>query len=201
MKETIKKQIEFISELEKLKLVYRKNGILDGSRQENSAEHSWHVAIMALLLEDYASDQIDMLKLVKMLLVHDVVEIDAGDNWLYSKKEYEHIQRNEAEAAVRIFGLLPEKQRDEYLMLWREFEAQKTPEAQFAKVIDALHPLLNHLLTGKENYNPDNLTRSLIYSKKEFIKDISPKLWNITEEFIEKSVEKGLYEDDAWSEK
>lgn len=188
------KQIEFISELEKLKLIYRQNSVLGQERQENSAEHSWHIAIMALILKDSINfDNIDIFKVVKMLLIHDVVEIDAGDNFYLDDSEKPFIQEKETQGANRIFGLLPKTQSKEFNDVWNEFEKEETKEAKFARALDALQPIINHYLTGKENTNKHNLTKEMIISRKKFIKETSEELWEVAEEFINKSVERGLY--------
>ena len=188
------KQIEFISELEKLKLIYRQNSVLGQERQENSAEHSWHIALMAIILKDSIKfNDVDIFKVVKMLLIHDIIEIDAGDNFYLDDSEKEQILKKEIKGAKRIFGLLPQKQSNEFTELWHEFEEVETNEAKFAKAMDALQPVINHYLTGKENTNLHDLTKEMIIARKKFIKDTSEDLWEIAEDFIEKSVEKGLY--------
>ncbi len=194
MTEHLQKSLLFISEMEKLKKVQRRNKTLDSGRFENSAEHSWHVALMAFLLKDYFSEGIDITKVVKMLLIHDVVEIDTGDTFLYHEREKMLVEHREENAAYRLFGLLPAPEKDEYLSLWLEFEDGVTPEAECAAVLDALQPLINHLITRNENENPFGLTWSQVIEKKNFIKSISPELWEVAQNLIIKSVEKGLYE-------
>lgn len=194
--EDLRKQILFINELEKLKLVYRQNGVLDKSRPENSAEHSWHIALMAILLQEHSSaNNIDILKVVKMLLIHDIVEIDTGDTFLYDEENRNNAHIKEEKAALRIFGLLPKKQQEEFIALWNEFEKRKTPEAQFAASMDGLQPLLNRLITTEQNENPHKMTKSAVINNKKFIKDTAPQLWEVAEDVIEKSVDKGLYID------
>jgi len=191
----IEKQLAFIEELEKLKLVYRQNGLLDKSRFENSAEHSWHIALMAVVFQNEAAN-IDLLKVIKMLLIHDIVEIDAGDTFLYDNETSKLQMKKEDDAANRIFGLLPDEQNREFLDLWNEFENCKSDEAKYAKAMDSLQPLLNHYLTAQENFNPAGLRKSEVINKKIFIKDISIPLWELALETINKSVAKGLYIDD-----
>ena len=187
--DSLLRQIDFICEIEKLKGVNRANRTLDG-RRENTAEHSWHVALMALLLQEHAATELDMLKVVTMLLIHDIVEIDAGDTWLYDPNQADKLAA-ETSAAERLYALLPEAQHHEYLDLWREFEAQASDEARFAAAIDGLQPLLNHLLTG--NTRDGVVAIDQVYEKKAFIKDHAPHLWELVEKLIEKSVERGLY--------
>ena len=187
---SLNEQISFIREVEKLKGVNRANRTVDG-RYENSAEHSWHVALMALLLEEHANHPIDMLKVVKLLLIHDIVEIDAGDTWLYETNQESKLDA-ETKAADRLFSLLPSDQKEEYLNLWNEFENRLSEEAKFASAIDGIQPLLNHLLTG----NPEDgiIPVEKVWSKKKYINEYAPKLWGLVEELIVESKSKGLYE-------
>jgi putative hydrolase of HD superfamily len=185
----LREQMSFLREVEKLKGVLRANKTVDG-RYENSAEHSWHVALMALLLEEHASSAIDMLKVIKLLLIHDLVEIDAGDTWLYEENQESKLE-DETKAAIRLFSLLPENQKDEYVMLWHEFESRSTEEAKFASAIDGIQPLLNHVVTG--NLEDGVIPLEKVRSKKMYISEFTPKLWDLVEELIEESVSKGLY--------
>lgn len=149
MKERLKKQIDFILEIDKMKNLYRQTYVLNDDRKENDAEHSWHLAIMAFMLSEYSNHTIDVLKVMKMVLIHDIVEIDAVDTYCYDEKGNTTKAEREETAAQRIFGLLPEDQRDEYYMLWREFEDSKSNEARFAAVLDRLQPLmLNYTKKG-----------------------------------------------------
>jgi len=190
-------KMAFITEIEKLKIVYRQNGVFDKSRFENSAEHSWHVTLMAVLLLDHASlPDLDILKVVKMLLIHDIVEIDAGDTFLYDEEGKTLATEKEKLSAVRIFGLLPKKYNEEFIGLWREFEERQSPEARYAASIDAIQPLLNHLITAEKDSNPYQMTRAKVLDKKAFIQEVSEELWELTRDLIEKSVENGLYSRD-----
>ena len=137
--ERFSKQMEFIVEIDKLKHIERQSALCDGTRQENDSEHSWHIALMAILLSEYANSlNIDQLKVVKMLLIHDLVEIDAGDTFAYDVLGNQDKEKREREAANRIFGILPDDQKEELLSLWEEFEAMTTPEARFASALDKL---------------------------------------------------------------
>ncbi len=180
---------EFLKEIEKLKTVTRGNKTLDG-RQENSAEHSWHVSLMAILLANYACTEIDLLKTVKMLLIHDIVEIDAGDTWLYNEETAEKLHAEEL-AADRIFDLLPREYALEYRGLWHEFECRQTNEAKFASAIDGLQPLLNHVMTGK--VSDGTIPVELVWERKLYIKEFAPRLWDKVEQLINESAAKGLY--------
>ena len=131
-----------------------------------------------------------------MLLIHDVVEIDTGDTFLYDDNEKKLAASAENNAANRLFGLLPDPQKDEYINLWHEFEERQTDEANCAAVIDGLQPLLNHVITGNENENPHEMTKSQVIEKKKFIKEFSPQLWEVAKDLIGKGVMKGLYKDE-----
>jgi putative hydrolase of HD superfamily len=186
--------LDFLNELEKLKIIYRKNNVIDRSRAENSAEHSWHVALMALVFcrhEEFKG--IDLLKTLKMILIHDIVEIDAGDHFVFSQAEISAVEKKERQASERLFGMLPEPLCAEFLGLWREFEERKTAEARLAKSLDAIQPLLNHLTTTDVNENPDNITENQVMRLKQKIKNDSAYLWNIAEYLIGESVAKGIY--------
>lgn len=189
----LEKQISFIFELEKLKTVYRQNGIIGGVRQENSAEHSWHIAVMAILLMEYCKEKIDLLHTLKMLLIHDIVEVYAGDTFLYDTQKREEAKANEKIAADKIFSILPDDQKEDFINTWLEFEACKTPEARYAAVLDNLQPLLNHYYTNNQNIIKKNLKKSQIINKKKFIKDFSEELWDFALNIIEKSTALGLY--------
>lgn len=186
--------LTFISELEKLKAVTRVNKTVDG-RAENSAEHSWHTALMAITLSEYAPTGVDILRVVHMLLIHDVVEIDTGDTFLYDDTGRDAVAADEQKAAERIFSLLPPKKASEFLSLWQEFEEGKTKDASFAKALDALQPLINHPLTRGEGEKIKGVTTSKVITKKRFIKEVSPQLWEMAEDAIERIREKGIWLD------
>ena len=192
--QTLAKQMEFLCEIEKLKIVYRQNIVIDKSRAENSAEHSWHLALMALVLKDHAADQgIDVLRVIKMVLVHDLVEIDAGDTFLYDETGYLDKDERETRAADRIFGLLPDAQGNELKSLWKEFEERKTPDALFAAALDNMQPVINHYLSEGSGIRKHDITVSQIMAKKSFIGEASPELWEYTKEVIGKSEQAGFY--------
>lgn len=179
MTSDLDRKIAFICEVDRLKQVERRTHIIGGSRPENAAEHSWHIALMALVLAGYAQEpNIDLLKVLGMLLVHDIVEIDAGDTFLYdSGREADKVER-ERQAADRLFSILPH-QDDRLLALWLEFEARETPEAKFAQAIDRFHPLLlNHLNAGK-GVLTEGKTFSVaeVVARNSHIKDGAPALW------------------------
>lgn len=189
----LQQQIDFIQEIEKLKTVTRKNLTLDNKRPENSAEHSWHVTIMAVLLCEYSNKEINTLKVLKMLLVHDLVEIDCGDTWLYDEKANESKNAKELNCADRIFNLLPENQRIEYKELWLEFEKRDTNEAQFAASIDAMQPLLNHRITGGDLIKSSKISVNTVIGKKKHIADGSNVLWKYSQDVIADCTDKGIF--------
>jgi len=187
-------RVRFLTELEKLKLVYRQNSVLDGSRQENSAEHSWHLAMMALLLSGYSDDKrIDPTRVLKMLLLHDIVEIDAGDTFLYNEKGNVTKFGKETASAKRIFGLLPAKQRNEFLGLWKEFEARETSDALFAAALDGFQPLLNHYVSGGKWVKRHALDKSKVIEKKRYIGKASKDLWKYAQDLIDLSEKAGIF--------
>ncbi|GAB6089210.1 HD domain-containing protein [Spirochaeta dissipatitropha] len=190
----LQKQMAFLVELENLKKIYRQNVVIDGSRHENSAEHSWHVAMMAIVLSEHADEKnLDILKILKMLLIHDIVEIDAGDTFLYDEAANMDKEVREEAAAARIFGLLPEDQRDEFISLWREFDARQSPEAAFAASLDGMQPVVNHCESNGAGIKDHQLSESLIVEKKMYIQNASRALWDYTLDTIRRSVAKGLY--------
>lgn len=140
--ERLQKQISFVLELDKMKALYRQTYVLNEDRKENDAEHSWHLAVMAFLLAEYSNEPVDVLKVMKMVLIHDVVEIDAGDTYCYDEEGNRSKAEREEKAAQRLFGLLPEDQKKESYDLWREFEENSTAESKFANLLDHIQPLL-----------------------------------------------------------
>lgn len=188
----LKHSIDFIKEIEKLKAVRRFNRTLDG-RFENSAEHSWQGAIAAMVLQDYYPEKLDMEKVTSMLLIHDLGEIYAGDTWVFDDEKKLHSHDRERASIEKTMSLLPEEKYLNMKNLWLEFEKGPSSEARYARVIDALVPLINHLEVSEFNYNPDNISADMVLDKKKFVKSESEELWKLTEELIQESVEKGLY--------
>ena len=185
-------QLQFIVEIDKLKRVLRQTLLTDESRQENSAEHSLHLAIMAILLTEYApSSEIDVLHVIKMLLIHDLVEIDAGDTFCYDVQGNLDKAVREAEAAKRIFGLLPEEQSAELRNLWEEFEAQETPAAKFAAALDRIQPLLHNQQTRGGTWRIHGITREQVLWRMQPVKDGAPALWSVVQKIIEDCVVAG----------
>lgn len=188
----LKHSVDFIKEIEKLKSVTRFNRTLDG-RFENSAEHSWQGAIAAMVLQDYYPEKLDMEKVTSMLLIHDLGEIYAGDTWVFDDEKKLHSHDKELASIEKTMSLLPEEKYLNMKNLWLEFEKGQSSEARYARVIDALVPLINHLEVSELNYNPDNISAEMVLEKKKFIKSESEELWKLTEDLIQESVEKGLY--------
>jgi len=189
--------MDFLTEVEKLKAVYRQNMVYDRSRHENSAEHSWHLALMAVVLSNEAIDPaVDIKTVIEMLLIHDIVEIDAGDTFLYDEGANLDKEEREDRAATRLFGLLPEDQRDRFISLWREFDARQTPNALFAAALDNMQPVVNHFVSEGYGIKNHALKSRQIIEKKEFIKDASPALWEYIRSVIAKSEERGYYSAD-----
>ncbi len=190
--ERLKKQIDFILEIDKLKHIYRQTLLTDGSRHENDAEHSWHLAMMALLLCEHATEMsIDMFRVVKMVLIHDLVEIDHGDTLCYDDEAIRIAKERERKTAERLFCLLPEDQSEEFRMLWEEFEQQATPEACFAASLDRLQPLLHNYKTGGYSWKKHGVTRDKVLRRTEPIRESSTFLWNFVQELIQESVARG----------
>lgn len=182
-------QIQFIVEIDKLKQILRQTLLTDESRRENSAEHSWHLAMMAIVLAEYVpSSVVDVLHVIKMLLVHDLVEIDAGDTFCYDVHANQNKAAREAQAASRIFGLLPEEQGTELRALWEEFETQETAAAQFATALDRLQPLLHNQQTRGGTWRIHDITRAQVLRRMHPIKEGAPALWPLVEQIIEECV-------------
>ena len=188
----LEQQFQFIQEIDKEKFIGRQTYLSDGQRKENDAEHAWHLALMTILLSDYANENIDVLKTVTMLLIHDIVEIDAGDTYAYDEEAKKTQKDREEKAAERIFGLLPEDQGETLKGLWQEFEEQKTPEARFARTMDNLQPMmLNHVTDGKA-WVEHGVYLDQILKRNENTDKGSGILWEYAREhFIRPNLEKG----------
>lgn len=191
MNSRLKKQMNFIVEVDKLKNVFRQSYIADGSRRENDSEHSWHLALMALILAEYSNNEIDILKVLKMVLIHDLVEIDAGDTFAYDEVGHLDKYEREAKAANHTFGFLPEDQKEEMISIWEEFEARKTNEAKFAAAIDHVQPVLLNYLSGGETWKKHNISKEQVKERNKYTNEGSEEIWNYILNIIDKSVEKG----------
>jgi len=191
MEHRLRDQFRFLLEIDKLKNVLRQNVLSDRSRRENSAEHSWHLALMALCLEEYAVAPVDLFKVTKMLLLHDVIEIDAGDAFLHTPDEQKHQREKEIAAAKRIFALLPPDQGETFAALWNEFESGDSPEAKFARVIDRVQPALLHEATEAVIWRKYGTTHTQILRQLKFIEKDAPKLWPRIQRLIDEAVATG----------
>jgi putative hydrolase of HD superfamily len=183
-------QLNFIVEIDKVKNIIRKSKLFDDSRFENDAEHSWTICIMALLLKEYSNFFVNIEKVISMLLIHDIVEIDAGDTFLYAE-DRDNAYINETKAAERIFGLLESEQKEYFKKLWEEFEEGKTNEAKFAAVFDRLEPLLQNYILEGYTWKKYNITYNMIIEKNKEIKGGSEKIWEFVLKILDKAVEKG----------
>lgn len=191
MEKRIDQQIAFITEVDKQKNIFRQSYLADGSRHENDAEHAWHLALMAIILGEHANEAIDVLKVVKMVLIHDLVEIDAGDTYAYDVKANEDKYMREVAAAHRIFGLLPNDQNEQLYKLWEEFEARETKEAKFAAALDRVQPiLLNYLSEGKA-WLKHGISRSQVEVRNEHTSDGSATIWNYICDILDAAVKEG----------
>lgn len=189
--ERLQSQLAFHMEIDKLKRVIRRNSLIDGSRRENDAEHSWHAAMMAMTLAEHAPPGTDMAKVVAMLLIHDIVEIDAGDTFIYDPAAVERQAALERAAADRIFGLLPEDQGTRLRALWDEFEERRTPEAKFARALDRLAPIIaNHYNEGG-TWPLFKVTARQVMEKVRIIEEGSPTLGRYAAELVAASVARG----------
>ncbi len=185
------RQLDFILEADRLKGVLRQTVLTDRSRQENSAEHSWHLALMVLVLTEHAAAEIDPLRVLKMLLVHDLVEIDAGDTFCYDVDANVDKAEREQLAADRVFGLLPADQTEDLRALWEEFEARSTPEARFAAALDRLQPMLHNYLTAGHSWRKHGIVRAQVVERNQPIEDGAPTLWRLAERFLADAVGRG----------
>lgn len=186
------KQFSFIREIDKEKFITRQTYRSDGESKENDAEHAWHMAVMTILLSEYANEPIDVLKTIKMLLIHDVVEIDAGDTYAYDEQAKQTQAERELKAAERIFSLLPDDQGKELFGLWREFEEGETPEARFAHTMDNVQPTMLNSATGGKAWQEHKVRLEQILKRNENTAGGSEKLWQYSyENFIKPHVEKG----------
>ncbi|MGB3492398.1 MAG: HD domain-containing protein [Elainellaceae cyanobacterium] len=187
----LNQQLQFIIEIDRLKGILRQTLLIDQSRRENSAEHSWHIALMATLMADYAPESVDVLRVMKMLLIHDLVEIDAGDTFCYDEQGNLNKAERESAAADRLFGLLPSDQGHELRALWDEFELRQTPEARFATALDRIQPFLHNQQTQGGTWRQHGISRSQVMQRMAPVKDGMPAVWGWLEGAIAQCVEAG----------
>lgn len=198
--ERLEKQIRFIVEIDKVKNIFRQTYLADARRKENDAEHSWHIALMAYLLQEYAEKPVDVSKVMLMVLIHDLVEIDAGDTYAYDDAGAETKRAREEAAADRIFGLLPEDQGKYFRELWEEFEAYESPEGKYAHLLDNFQPLLLNDASGGLSWQEHQVRKSQIYKRNEKIEETSETIWNCMKEIVQKHIECGHVEEDFQEE-
>ena len=198
--ERLEKQIRFIVEIDKVKNIFRQTYLADARRKENDAEHSWHIALMAYLLQEYAEKPVDVSKVMLMVLIHDLVEIDAGDTYAYDDAGAETKRAREEAAADRIFGLLPEDQGKYFRELWEEFEAYESPEGKYAHLLDNFQPLLLNDASGGLSWQEHQVKKSQIYKRNEKIEETSETIWNCMKEIVQKHIECGHVEEDFQEE-
>ena len=191
MEERLKKQLDFLLEVDKLKFINRQTYLSDGTRRENDAEHSWHLALMAVLLSEHADEEVDLLKVITMVLIHDLVEIDAGDTYAYDEAGKQTQRIREEKAADRIFAMLPKDQGEKFRALWEEFDAYETPEAKFAHVCDNVQPLMLNHATGGKSWRERGIRRSQVEKRNSRVGESSRTMKAYVEDILDKNVEKG----------
>lgn len=185
-------QMQFLIEADKMKSIQRRTLLADGSRRENDAEHSWHIALMALVLAEYAPPGVQLDRVLRMALLHDIVEIDAGDTFAYDEAGKQSQAAREAAAADRLFSLLPAGQGGAFRALWEEFDAQQTPDALFAAAVDRLQPFVNNCLTNGHTWTEGHVTAAQVYERMEPVSRALPMLWPEIDRSIREAVASGL---------
>ena len=190
--EKLQGQIKFALVIDEMKNIFRRNLIVDGSRRENDAEHSWNLAMLAMLFEEYSVEKVNIERVLKIALVHDLVEVYAGDTFAYDAKGNEDKLQREIESADKLFGLLDPVQGAEIRALWDEFEAKKTPESRYANAIDRIQPLINNYMTNGHTWKEGDVHAPQIYKRMDIIRTTTPELWPIVEGIINTSIEIGI---------
>ena len=190
--EKLHKQIKFAIVIDEMKNIFRRNLIIDGSRRENDAEHSWNLAMLAMLFEEYSTEKVDIERVLKIALVHDLIEVYAGDTFAYDVKGNEDKLQREIESANKLFGILDPGQGAEIRALWDEFEAKETAESKYANAIDRIQPLINNYLTNGHTWKEGDVHAPQIYKRMDIIRTTTPALWPIVEGIINTSIEIGI---------
>lgn len=191
MNERMEKQLKFALEIDKVKNVFRQTHLSGHGRNENDAEHSWHMAVMAYLLKEYANENVDIAKVMLMCLVHDIVEIDAGDTYAYDEEGLKTQKSREDAAKERVFSILPEEQKKELIALFDEFEAYETPESKFAHAMDNLQPLLLNNSNGGQDWRAHEVTAKQVYGRQGKTKLGSETLFEVIDQIIQENIRKG----------
>lgn len=187
----LKQQMDFIREIDKEKMITRQTYLSDGNRKENDAEHAWHMALMTILLSEYANEKIDVLKTVTMLLIHDIVEIDAGDTYAYDAEGLKTQKAREEAAKERLYSMLPEDQKADLTAIFDEFEERKTPEAKFARALDNLQPLLLNNSNDGGDWRNHDVTAEKVYERQSRTREGSEKLFEVTDKILKENIAKG----------
>ena len=195
-KERLKKQMDFLLEADKLKFITRQTYLSDGKRKENDGEHSWHLALMAVLLSEYSNEKVDLVKVITMVLIHDIVEIDAGDTYAYDAVGNQSKREREVKAADRIFNILPEDQAKKFRQLWEEFEAYETPEAKFAHVCDNVQPLMLNDATDGLAWREHDVKKSQVLRRNSRTGEGSQVMMEYINKILDKNVESGNLKDE-----
>ncbi len=191
-KTRFEKQLEFIVEIDKMTHVLRRTLLTDCSRRENDAEHSWHIGVMAMILREYAEPGVDVARVVQMCLVHDLIEIYAGDTFAFDKQANLDKTQREKAAADRLYALLPVEQGTELRALWEEFDAEQTKDARYAAAMDHLQPFIHNCVTGGHTWKEGEVTRAQVLERMRIVREATPALWPYVEKNIEKGVSAGL---------
>ena len=184
-------QLKFVAEIDKMTQIFRRTMLIDGSRRENDAEHSWHIAVMALLFSDYVKEKPDLGRVVKMLVVHDLVEIYAGDTFAFDVEANKSKEENEIAAADKLFSQLPEEQGKEIRSLWEEFDEMKTPDSIYANCMDRVQPFFHNTLTTGATWVEGGVAKSQVEKRLAVVKENMPELWNWLEINITEAIKKG----------
>ena len=190
--EKLQKQIKFALVIDEMKNIFRRNLIIDGTRRENDAEHSWNLAMLAMLFEEYSTEKVNIERVLKIALVHDLIEIYAGDTFAYDVKGNEDKLQREIESADKLFGILDPVQGAEIRALWDEFEAKETAESKYANAIDRIQPLINNYMTNGHTWKEGDVHAPQILKRMDIIRTTTPALWPIVEGIISTSIEIGI---------
>lgn len=184
-------QLKFTAEIDKMTSILRRTMLIDGSRRENDAEHSWHIAVMALLFSEYTIEPVDVSRAVKMCVVHDLIEIYAGDTFAYDVKGNQDKAQREQAAADKLFAMLPSEQGNEIRSLWEEFDAMQTPDAKYAACMDRLQPFLHNTLTNGHTWVEGQTNSGMVKKRMNIIKDFMPQIYDWVEQNISNAIQKG----------
>ena len=192
----LEQQIQFLVEIDKVKNIFRQTYLADGNRKENDAEHSWHIALMAFLLKEHVEEPVDVMKVIIMVLIHDLVEIDAGDTYAYDAAGATDKREREGKATDRIFGLLPKDQGIYFRELWEEFEAYETADAKYAHLLDNFQPVLLNDASGGKSWAEHGVKKSQIYKRNEKVEATSKSVWEMMQKIVQKNITPGNIKDE-----